>query len=218
MAVAEPEVIDVQADAERIMDLMVTPGLAAMHDTELLGDLIQPQDKGCAFVAGDNYCYWAAIGIYYRPKRIAEIGTRFGYSLKALVRGATHPPEDYFLAAFDNECNPGDKNPLGVFAHYFTERLNINRLRLERVDTQTVDALGVCDMDLAVVDADHSEKGCHHDCRLAFAALRPGGVLVVDDTRPGEVRDGCERFCRERGLDFAFLPSMTGIHLIRKPL
>ncbi len=210
-------VVDVHADALRIVELFRS-GLLPPTDEAVLGSLIQVQDHGFPFVTGDNYVWWQAIGTYYKPRRLAEIGVRFGYSLKALVQGAGHPPGTYYVAAYDAECNPGDHNPLGVFARHFTEQLGIESLRLERVDTQVLDSLRVQDIDLAVVDADHSEAGCHHDCELAFAALRPGGVLVVDDTRPGEVRAGCERFCRENGLDYAFLPSLTGIHLVRKPL
>lgn len=211
-------IVDVHADAERVTGMMRRLPFADLASVGVLGDLLQPQDIGRAFVDGDNYVWWVALGAHFRPKRIAEIGTRFGYSLKALVAGAARPPREYYLAVYDNESNPGDKNPLGVFARYFTEVLKIDALRLERVDTQTTRSLEVTHCDMAVVDADHSEAGCHHDCGLAFDALRPGGVLVVDDTRPGQVRDGCERFCRERGLEFAFLPSLTGIHLVRKPL
>lgn len=38
------------------------------------------------------------------------------------------------------------------------------------------------------------------------------------NTQPGgEVREGCERFCRERGLEWAYLPTLRGVHLVLKP-
>ncbi len=202
-------------DAAAITDIYSS---SPESDVSLLGDLIQPQDRNHSHVSGDNYTWWLAIGAHYRPKRIAELGTRFGYSMKALVLGADHHPDQYHLAAFDSECNPGDKNPLGVFVRYFGDVLKIHSVRLERVDTQTLTALNLPHPpDLVVVDADHSYKGCYHDCGLAFAAVRPGAVVAVDDTRPGEVRDAAEAFCRDNHLEFVYLPSQMGIHLFRKP-
>ena len=210
----------IEADANGIAELYIE-ATNSMTDYKLLGSLAQDQDRGELFVADTNYVWWWAIGRHYMPFDIAEIGTRFGYSMKALVLGSGRAPHSYRLAAFDNESNPGDINPLGVFARHFIEELKICGLRLERVNTQDITDLRLgWAPDMVVVDADHSEKGCLHDCGLAFAALKPGGVLVVDDTRPGDnpVRRAAERFAAERGLHYAHLPSLTGITIMRKPV
>lgn len=189
-----------------------------LNDCQIIGTLLQDRDRNCDFVLGNNYYSWfAAIGQYFRPKRILEIGTRYGYSMKAFVEGADYIMEAYDLTVFDSECDPGTPEPLKVFEDYFRNTLNIQQIRIERVNTQTIDDLGILTpVDLAHVDADHSDAGCYHDCSLAWNALRDGGVLIVDDTNPGCVRDATERFCKERNLEFTFLPTLRGCHVIQK--
>lgn len=205
--------------AEIASDIVRLCESGPLTDADVLGDLVQPSDRDSDYIlAGGNYVYWYQIGAAFRPRRIVEIGTRYGYSMRAITYGASHPPRDLDITVFDNESCYGTPEPLTVFEEYFKSRLDITRLRINRVDTQTLTTLGLSGVDLAVVDADHSEQGCYHDCGLAFDVLRPGGILVVDDTLPGCVRDATERFCRERGLEFAFLSSLRGVHIIRKGL
>lgn len=189
-----------------------------LTDRFVLGDLVQRCDLGAEWVEGrNNYVWWYLIGLYFRPARILEIGTRFGYSLKALISASPRLPEDYSITVFDNESD-SDKNPLTVFELYFKHTLGIHDLRIHRDDTQKLSKLPVdTPMDMVVVDANHTAEGAYHDCGLAFETLRPGGILVVDDTNPGDVREGCERFCKERSLPWAFLTSLRGIHLVQKP-
>ncbi len=188
-----------------------------LRDADILGDLLQRCDYGSDFVVGDNYYTWFhAIGAYFRPRRIVEIGTRFGYSMKAFVKGAGLPAGDYSLAVFDAECDNDNPEPLSVFERYFRTKMNIDRIRIERVITQKIDTLGISEMDLGLVDGDHSRDGCYHDCGLVFASLRAGGVMVVDDTNPGCVRDATEDFCKDLELEFTFLPTLRGCHVIRK--
>jgi hypothetical protein len=60
-----------------------------MTDREVIGDLFQPRDAGHPFVETDNnYVWFRAIGAVYRPKTIVELGSRYGYSLKAFTDGA----------------------------------------------------------------------------------------------------------------------------------
>lgn len=185
-----------------------------LTDRDVLGDLVQPGDKFCDFVAGDdNYVWWHGLGEILKPRRVVEIGTRFGYSLHCLTHA--RPGVELTLFSFDAEVDhyPDGRKPLAVAEAWFAGLLA--DFRVVRADTRKMKTLGVFGCDVGVVDGDHSEAGCYHDMGLVHAAVNPGGWVVVDDTSPGPVRHGCERYCREHGLEWAYLPSLRGIHLVK---
>lgn len=185
-----------------------------LTDLDVIGDLLQPMDKGADFVTGDNnYVWFYLIGKYFRPKAIVEMGTRFGYSMKAFVNGAHHLPGKYSLWSFDNEC---DGIKLDIFEDYFRTHLKIKDVRINRFDTGKISSLALKNIDLCFVDALHTTEGCYHECELGFNSLKSGGVLVVDDVNYNEIRAGVEKFCGERGLSYSYLPSLRGIYLIIK--
>lgn len=196
-----------------------------LTDPQVLGDVVRPADERAEWVTGaNNYVWYHLVGAYYRPRRVLEIGTRYGYSLWAVLKGAgfvggvgtggQHPPPE--VTCYDAEVDD-DVEPLRFVEKWFGRRGV--EVRAFRQDTQKLIALDVPDpVDYALVDADHSYVGCLHDCELAWAALRPGGVLAVDDTEPGgEVRRAAEAFCLGRGVPWAYLPTFRGLHLVRKP-
>lgn len=186
-----------------------------LRDLDLIGDLLQPMDKDADFVTGDNnYVWFYLIGKYFRPKVIAELGTRFGYSMKAFVKGAEHAPELYSLWSYDLECD--GIRTLSIFENYFKNSLEIKDVHVNKVDTRGISSLNISDADLCFVDANHTTEGCYHECELGFNSLKTGGVLVIDDVNYDEVKTGAEKFCNERGLDYSYLPSLRGIYIIIK--
>lgn len=196
-----------------------------LTDYDVLGGLVQDADRGCDWVAGaNNYTWWYAIGAVKHPRKIVEIGSRFGYSLKAIMMGAGR--NQTVLYVIDDERD-ADREPLKILERHFktwdAEYERVADLAIRREDSQKLVTLmpANCQMgvgfDLGSVDADHSMYGCYHDCGLVWEILRPGGLMVVDDCQPGCVRDGCERFCRDMGVEWAYLPSLRGIHLVLKP-
>jgi len=186
-----------------------------LTDQQVIGTLFQSMDEGKEFVATDrNYVWFYLIGKYYRPKRIGEMGTRFGYSLKAFVDGAGHNPEDYELWVYDAEVD-GIKT-LHIFEDYFRNEMKINNLHINRSKTQDLTTLGVENLDLCMVDAFHTLDGCYHECELAYAALRPGGVMVVDDVDYPLPSAAFKKFCEERNFTYTYLPSFRGIFILEK--
>lgn len=190
------------------------PGLT---DPWVLEGLIQPVDAEAEWVIGrNNYVFFYLVGRYFRPLRIIEIGTRFGYSLWAVVKGADRQRRDTEITIYDAELD-ADKEPLKVCENWFRAH-EINNLHIHRQNTQSIDKLTVPHpVDLATVDANHSEAGAYWDCCLAWEVLKPGGVLIIDDTNPGSVQRAAERFAAEKGVAWGFLPSLRGIHLLLKP-
>ena len=206
--------------AEEIAQMLVdnkTSWWGSLTDWDVLGNIIQPVDVDAEWVTGrDNYTFWFLLGEYFLPSRILEIGTRFGYGLWAVVKGAGVPVDQIQITVYDFECD-GEVEPLKVCEQWLRAR-GISDLHFHREDTQKLDKLEVPQLvDFAVVDADHSEEGAYHDCCLAWECLRPGGVLVVDDTLPGPVRVAAERFAQEKGVEWGYIPSLRGIHIMLKP-
>lgn len=187
-----------------------------MTDKEIIGSLLQEMDVGKDFVSGDNnYAWFHAIGKTYKPRVIVEMGTRFGYSLKAFTSGAGHPPEDFSLWVYDVECD-GIKT-LDVFERYF-EAAGFTDINIHRVNTQSLTTLGIAGVDLAMVDGEHTESGCLHECNLAWDALDSGGIMVIDDASYEAPRAGVMKFCEQRHIEpLEYLPSLRGIYLIQKP-
>jgi len=185
-----------------------------LTDLDIIGDLLQPMDKGADFVSGDNnYVWFYLIGKCYKPKVIAEAGTRFGYSMKAFVKGAGHNSDEYSLYSYDSECD-GIKT-LDIFEDYF-RGMGIRKLYINRVNTKTLTSLNITGVDLFLADGYHTTEGCYHECSLGFEALKVGGVMVVDDVNFDFIKAGVEKFCADNSLSYTYLPSLRGIYLIEK--
>ena len=185
-----------------------------IDDQCVLAGVLQPCDKGADFLCSNtNYLWWFSAGTIFRPRSIAEIGTRYGYSLWAITQGADLLPQEAVLWAFDNDSDPTPT--LDVFEASFASR-GFKNVHVNRSDTQKLDALPIpYRVDLGVVDGLHSEAGVYHDLGLMMGVVKAGGIILVDDTNPGEVRRGCERFCHENGLEFAFVSTYRGMHIVR---
>jgi predicted O-methyltransferase YrrM len=183
-----------------------------LSDREIIGPILQERDAKEDYLSGNRtYAWHVAIGAAVRPEEIGEIGVRFGYSLYSLARGArTSSGVSPQLWGWDAECYvPGSiaiaKAALGDHAN------------LCPVNTQNLTALSCPPLDLFHVDGDHSFAGCSHDMALAWAVLRPGGVMLVDDVSfIGDCRDAVSRFAASNKITYAVLPTFRGTALFVK--
>lgn len=206
-------------------------------DKDILGMDLQPQDANADYLQGrDTYCWYYALAYKVRPRVIAEIGSRFGYSLKAMIYGAGRYRQQSDLAvfAFDNESyEPGCVRKIADMLSYTGVREYI----VTRQDSQTVETLplrmkgtwdGLKDRgdgklvkaDLFHVDGDHSIQGTLHDLLLAKEQLADGGVILLDDIDtpvcPG-VKAAMTLFLQDNP-DFTWdhFPSVRGLAAIYK--
>lgn len=207
--------------AENVTTVATEWFLSHHTDRQILNGCLQKCDESADFVNDHNYLWWAAIGKVVQPRVIAEMGTRYGYSLWSLAYHSFHPLSEITLHVFDAEVD-GVKT-LDTFERTFRD-YGFKDIRIVRENTQTLDTLGLNHTaNLVVVDAWHTFDGVKKECELALGAVKPGGYILVDDTKsnpdgsPNCVRDGCEAFCRDHDLPYAYLPSYRGIHLIRVP-
>lgn len=183
-------------------------------DEMLIGDALHEMDRGADFTgAGTNgYVWHFSLGYYLRPRIVVEIGTRFGYSILSMFRSPQARERLQMVHCFDNEsCAPGSTSHAGKHfaANNIPHTITIG-------DTQALDELPVCDADLCHVDADHSEAGCYHDCKISWKALRKGGWMVVDDAKYYTVASGFSRFLVDVNRHAEFYPSLRGFYMVQK--
>jgi predicted O-methyltransferase YrrM len=143
-------------------------------DRAILGDVVHSADEGQWFLTNDNiYVWYYAIGKVLAPRRIAEIGTRTGYSLKAMLEGSGLPPSEVRIWSYDAELNI--PNSQTYCRDYFAAHGYSGSFR--HVYTQTILSLRIAEpVDLVHVDALHTEEGCYHECVMGIEALKDGAT------------------------------------------
>lgn len=115
------------------------------------------------------------------PRFIAEIGVRAGYSAWAFLQAC---PDAFYLGFDANNGTHGGQG--GKDGRYFKWAEKILdgfgfTFNLVQLDTQTVNKLGINDVELFHVDGDHTINGVMHDLDLAFKAISNDGLILVDD-------------------------------------
>lgn len=188
-----------------------------MSSLDLLGDIVHPGDRDADWMQSKNsYIYYYAIGNHVRPKLAVEIGTRLGYSAKAISMGARDawPTGDKVeFHSFDNESYI--EGSLSICKSYFDKCKYMNFVP-HAMDTGKVGALPLPDKaDLFHIDGDHSFKGAFHDMILSKYSTKIGGFILIDDV--GADRNvwlAAMRFCKCYGLEPAYLPTFRGMFLI----
>ena len=187
-------------------------------DASIVGDMLHRDDATAEYIVENNtYTWYHAIAEYYRPRRIGEIGSRRGYSLKAMMAGTMRAGvkrEDVGIFSWDNCSYVHDT--VDYLNQHIRDGIQPGKFLLTQVDSQMIDDLGITGIDLFQVDADHSEKGAYHDLELALPAMRKNGIIIVDDIISGRdcVKIAADRFIAEFGLDYTFIPCLRGMYLI----
>jgi hypothetical protein len=201
-------------DKVTVLDrVVVLKQLCRLTELDLLQDILHPMDVGASFLGHESYVWYYVLGQHYRPKTLVEIGTRFGYSLRSMIYGSGQPVEAW---CYDNEYD--HEGSLQYVENFFRSRLPYSRFHPHRVNTRDLNSLGIpAEVDLAHVDAEHTERGSYEDCLLVRPYVRPGGVILVDDVGGEDgkhVKAGADRFCEEFGLQPVFLDNYRGVYLI----
>lgn len=182
----------------------------SVSDKEILGEYLQAQDVDKPYLRNKNtYAWYYAIAREVQPKVLAEIGSRFGYSLRAMLCGFT--PD--FVYVWDNESyDPG------CLVHV-TKMLETSEVKhcISRADTQLLPSLEATSVDLFHVDGDHSIQGAYLDLEKAYKCLSPNGVIVIDDTTscPG-VHAAVKLFNLDYPVECIEVPSFNGLSILLK--
>ena len=188
-------------------------------DREILcGGVVNPDDRW--FVdAHDTYTWYRAVAMKLQPRRIAELGVRYGYSAIALIRGAR--PESF--VGIDGEADGVVSNSTAL-QNITDSRNTTDVTRLTHVTIHTfntrnqfraiVGAIGECDM--IHVDADHSREGILRELDIARRVCRTGAILV-DDCDVPHILDATQALARRKGAEFLILPTYHQLGVIILP-
>lgn len=158
----------------------------------------------------DNYNWLVLAAECVNPARIVEFGVRYGYSLAC------------FIGASQQEH-------LEIFVYdYLEANVDIARANLEKYqprcvfnwtlsDTKALGHLGMSDIDLCYLDACHEEHGVQMELDSVWPALRPGGIVLVDDVElNNEVHKGIRGWCWREKVAYQIKPSTEGLGVIVK--
>lgn len=191
---------------------------AAVTDKALLAGFVQERDEPEDWISSRNtYAWYYAIAHHFRPRRIAEIGVRFGYSATAMMKGSLDAgvgKVDY--AGFDNgNYIPGSN---WVFRNSLSTSAIAHRVNAQLFDlnTQNCNGLAVDSIDLFHVDGDHTYAGAIHDLNLAREVTRDGGIILVDDVDCiPDVTEAARDWVGQNDLEYFVMPSLRG-HMVIK--
>lgn len=186
----------------------------SITDKEILGSYLQEKDINQPYLRSKNtYTWYYAIAKALQPKIIAEIGCRFGYSLRAMLYGS---PAAEFVYVWDNESYEN-----GCLTHIESLLNNANvPHQINKQDTQQLEAFKIDrKVDLFHVDGDHSIQGAYYDLKKAYDCLSETGILLIDDTAtsvcPG-VQAAVQLFCTEYPVECIEVPSFHGLTMLIK--
>jgi len=197
---------------------------------ELFADLVFRADPDTvpALYQDNYYPIYEALARYLEPRSILEIGTRFCYSLVPLTRGALAAgAKSLKVVSIDLEsyANAFPCSSQEVARRNFEACIgplcHDREVEVDFVvgDSHTVVLPSDWSFDLVHVDGDHSEDGACRDIVAAFARLRPGGVVLVDDLDQPAVFAGYRRAVATLGLppgERAFVAHKHGLGLLRR--
>ena len=189
--------------------------------SELFAGLAFAPDPGVvpASVEENYYQFYFSVGWALQPETYLEIGTRFGYSMIAVARGASGLSRivSCDLQSYDN--------PHGLPSQQIAEK-NLRSAGYTRDATFLADDsrrllshIAGETFDLIHVDGDHSFDGACHDIRMCFDLLKPGGTMLIDDVDQPEVLAAVDRCVEDLGVaerDRGFVPTKHGLSMIRR--
>ncbi len=147
-----------------------------------------------------------------KPKVVAEIGVRAGYSAKCFLECASDAKFygfDYYVHKWANGFNNDELHKHAL------KLLNEYDCTIKKVNTQEEDGLGINDVDLFHIDGDHSFKGAYHDLKIALPALSKDGYILVDDIDyVKSVKKAADSFVEDYDLNCEYIKSLRGEYLI----
>jgi predicted O-methyltransferase YrrM len=191
----------------------------------LIDDLALPVGDHYGNEVFDNYLnFYAGIAKRYKPKRILEIGVRYGYTAICMMTGLhanRGAPKCDYLGLDDESYHPclarANENFAAVVPWATARAIHWNTF-LHGVPPD-------CGMfQLAHVDGNHSYEGVARDLAAVWPVVEVGGLIVLDDAMAVHsnpiwqaIQDFLHRFdATSNMVEYQYLETLRGHYLIRK--
>jgi predicted O-methyltransferase YrrM len=176
---------------------------------EFLKPILDPRDTFDKEVikSGNYYTWYYFLARMIRPRKIVEIGSYRGYSAYSFFKGAGKGVK---ILGIDN----GSYGENIFEVERKLRDLGINFQGVEG-DTQKIESLNITNVDLFLVDGDHSYGGAIHDLGLAERCTGESGVIIVDDIYSyKDVERAVEEFMKNGKYMRINLPTYRGLAVL----
>jgi predicted O-methyltransferase YrrM len=160
--------------------------------------------------SGNYYEIYYAICKYFQPKRILEIGVRYGYSLYAMASACD---EIDWVVGYD--IDDYEKGSIEIANKNLRDKLGRDRAIVINRNSQNLIKLNEV-YNLIHIDGDHTYNGKVHDLNLTLNATQ---VVIVDDyTHIPLIKKAVDEFCQQNAdkIETHFLiTSARGTYIIK---
>ena len=179
---------------------------------------------------GDNEYYgdYSGIAKKYPPRRILEIGVRFGYSGFAMCKGALAAgmqnveyvgmDAEYFSGPTANQSYNNYRSNAVAAENFrrFIPEVNTEFITINTQHEQFPPSVAFSQFDLINVDGDHSYEGCLKDMTNCWPLLRDGGIMIVDDTGMVDVKQAIAKCLETWNCEYQWYANERGFAIIRR--
>jgi predicted O-methyltransferase YrrM len=151
----------------------------------------------------DYFCDYAGMAHKYKPKRIYEIGVRYGYTAICMLLGAhanRGAPKPEYIGVDDESYHPCVTKANENFATV-VPWANARCIKWNSFDGVPT---GVGTVDFIHVDGNHDYMGVANDLLNCWPILNPGGFILLDDAAqvddhgyPGPIFSAIQDFLRQ---------------------
>ena len=183
---------------------------------QIFKEIFPPEEelKSIAYLSQDYYQIFYLIGKLLRPDSILEIGTRLGYSLIALWKGAK--TANYILSC-DNESDIEHSQEIArknLIDCGYSKKFDFVMANV--TDTNFKELALKHKFDLIHLDAVHTCEDTERDLRFCLNLLSHRGVVLVHDYDFGRMRHAVENVEGWEGIDVIEVRMLYGLAVIQK--
>ena len=186
--------------------------------TKWLNNIVHPSERNRRemFLRWEYFYTKYSICNLIKPKRICEIGVRFGYSAYAFCLSKPH-----LYHGYDKPDLEGGAFVFGDPHEYCRSIISdlVEEVKITNINTKDLKPDMMDKYDFIHVDAGHTYEDAIRDLNIAINAALPGAYILIDDYRTNvEVARATEEFIKKNQDKIEskmYLMSLKGERLIK---